>query len=58
MEIRLFALNNGNIVFNRRARSDTPLEKVCGIAEEMIASGSATYVQVSVDNNIYMELEA
>lgn len=56
--IKLFALRDEKIVWNYKANDDVTLDKVCEIAEKMMESGYATYVQVTVDDEIYMELEA
>lgn len=56
-EIELFASTDGKVVFKGIAK-DLTLEEVCADAEHLWNIGKAEYVRVSVDGEIYMELES
>lgn len=56
--IKLLTMLDGKIVLNKKAKASTTLDEVCEIAESEVYSGFADYARVTVDEEIYMELES
>ena len=58
MSIWLLTMKDGDVVIHKHARLGVSLEDVCEIAECEVNGGFADYARVTVDGEIYMELEA
>jgi len=51
-------MKDGDVVIHKHARPGILLEDVCEIAECEVNGGFADYARVTVDGEIYMELDA
>lgn len=51
-------MKDGEVVLHKHARDGVTLDEVCEIAENEVMDGYADYARVTVNDNIYMELEA
>ena len=58
MKIRLVTVKDGAVVIERVIRQGLSLKEVCAIAERQVMNGSADYAKVTVNNEVYMQLEA
>lgn len=58
MSIWLLTMKDGAVVIHKHARPGVSLEDVCEIAGCEVNGGFADYARVTVDGEIYMELDA
>lgn len=56
--IRLITMKDGALVLSKKARKGVSVDDICEIAENEVYGGYADYACVTIDDEIYMELEA
>lgn len=56
--IWILTMKDGEVVMHKYARSGVTVDDVCEIAENEVNDGYADYARVTVDGEIYMELES
>lgn len=56
--VSILTMKDGEIVLNKKAKANASIEDICEIAECEVNGGYADYARVTVDGEIYMELEA
>lgn len=57
-EIRLLTTMEGEILIDKKARPGVSVKDICEIAENEVYGGYADYARVTINGEIYMELEA
>ena len=58
LSVWILTMKDGEVVLHKHARDGVTLDEVCEIAENEVMDGYADYARVTVNGNIYMELEA
>ena len=56
--IRLLTMKDGKVVMDRKANPRVTIGEVCEIAEHEVMDGYADYARVTIDGEIYIEVEA
>ena len=51
-------MKDGEVILHKHARQGVSVEDICEVAENEVYDGYADYARVTVDGEIYMELEA